>query len=747
MSPQSAENDRSVYENRELSWLAFNERVLGEADNTNVPLLERLKFAAIFSSNLDEFFMVRTGTLIDRRLCDDGMLDPRTRLRPSEQLRRVYEQAGRLCERRDIFVSRIENALAAEGITRRGYAELGAERSEFADNYYLAEVKPHLTVITSGGDSLPPFIAGKRICAALRLADGTAAFVCPDGDGAFGRIVRLPAEGSFEYLLAEELIAAHAAEMVGQPVTECVTMRLVRSADISLDDAPTEGLPLTDAMKQTINLRDALPAVRMQLGGRVSELFRAELCSLFSLNDEQVYTERSPLDMGYAFALADMLTDRKSLLYPPYTPAPAPKGSMIDKALREDMLFSYPYESFDSFLDLLGEAAESPEVTSVKMTLYRTAKDSRVIDLLCRAAENGREVTVCVELRARFDERHNIACAEKLTAAGCRVIHGMRGYKVHSKLCLITLLREGELVRITQVGTGNYNENTARQYTDLSLITSDTDIGSDAERVFGALERGRLPEGMTSLMVSPNFLRSRIEALIDEEIRAAESGAYAYFGAKLNGLSDVGLINKLTEASKRGVRIELIVRGICCLRPGIAGLTDNIRVMSVVGRFLEHSRIYIFGSGRRQRVYISSADLMTRNTRRRVEAAAPITDPKLRERIVRGFMTELSDTAGAFVKHSDGTYTRALPADGVKVSCQKRFMEEYSPAKEESAPLPAFTLEKPPVPEAPDLPTAEAQSSDEPQTAAELPPAPLTEAPKKLGFFARIARFFRRSRR
>ena len=748
-----------VLDNRELSWLAFNERVLAESDREDTPLLERLRFAAIFASNMEEFFMVRTGVLIGRQQEDDSALDPRTRLSPSGQLSRIYAEVRRLSERGSIYLSRIENGLAENGVKRVGYAGLDEAQKKIADIFFRETLLPALSV--SHTEDSAPFIAGGRLCAVCADDAGGLRFaVCPED---MPRLAALPCAEGTAYILTEDILAARAGEIFGEAADTAV-IAVTRSADIHMDELPLGEMPYADAVRQAVNLREALPAVRLRTAGNISEQLRTALKEHFALGDEQVFAESSPLDMRYVSELADALRSRTELFYSPYVPAQLPAGSVIARVLEGDILLSYPYESFDGFLRLLDEAAEDERVTAIKITLYRTAHGSRVAEALCRAARNGKEVTACVELTARFDERHNISCAEKLTAAGCKVIYGLYGVKVHSKLCLITMREGGELMRITQVGTGNYNETTAAQYTDFSLFTADTDIAADAESVFEALCAGRLPDGAYSLMVSPLGLKDRILALLDEEISAADSGASAYFGAKLNGLSDRDIIAKLIEASQHGVRTDLVIRGICCLRPGVPGFTENIRVVSVVGRFLEHARIYISGSGMRQRVYISSADLMTRNTRRRVEAAAPVRDKALRKRLTEYFAAQLNDTLGAWEKHPDGSYDRVV-SEGTPVGSQQLFMEENgfgtaekseeisvrtAPAEEAPA-AEKLSLEKAAAPAAETLPAAadDTPAAEEDialtdaaeQPSAELPPAPVQ--PRKQGIFARIAAFFK----
>ncbi|MCR5122875.1 MAG: polyphosphate kinase 1 [Ruminococcus sp.] len=674
----------NVLDNRELSWLEFNRRVLEQAARTDVPLLERLRFAAIFENNLDEFFMVRAGTLINRSTDDDTALDPRTRLSPSEQLARIYRTVRQLTAREENILTRLAPELSAAGVRRVKYAELDPAQHAVADVFFDDRVRPALNVLSEAEGA---FVAGGRLCAAGISEGGVLIAVC---SADLPPLTALPCENGFAFILTEDILAARAGEIIGSDDT--AVFALTRSADIDLDDLPLGEMPITDAVRQAVSLRSALPAVRLRVSGG-SERLSALLGERFSLSQTQVFRcpPSVPLGTEYVSFAEEALSSRTELFYPAFSPRPK-IGSVIEEVLDGDVLISCPYEDFSRFTALLDEAADDSRVTAVKITLYRTAKHSRVIEALCRAAANGKEVTVCVELKARFDERHNIECAERLQKAGCRVIFGLYGMKVHSKLCLITLRSEGELIKLTQIGTGNYNETTAAQYTDLMLLTADNDIAADAENVFDSLAGGHLPDGTFSLLVAPLGLKERVLSLIAEETSAAESGAAAYIGLKLNGLTDRDIIAALTKASQAGVRIELIVRGICCLRPGVAGLTDNIRVISVIGRFLEHARIYIFGSGRRQRVYISSADLMTRNTRRRVEAAAPVHDKALKKRVTDYFAAQLADGT-AWEKLPDGSYRRV--SDG-KTGSQELFMAEQEnlPAASAVHETPRTILEK-----------------------------------------------------
>lgn len=734
---------RAVYINRELSQLNFNERVLKEASE-ELPLIERYKFAAIYASNMDEFFMVRAASLINRRLEDDGKTDSRTAMRPGEQLSLIYKEAMRLTEQKDLYTSAVERELAERGVRRLDMSRLSAQQLEQAENYYSYSIKPFLKV-SYHEESEPPFLEGKKPYCALRLKSAvgvrTAIVNCR---GKFDDMVMLKSENDrVDYLLAEDLILANADRLFpNEQISERVIIRAVRSADIHVENLAVEGLDRRGAMKKLVEQREKLPAVRLQLSGEISELFKAELCIMLSISSEQVFIERTPLDMAYVFRLAEYLIGREDMFYNRFTPA-KPLEDIFVRAREQDILLSYPYENFISFVKLLESAAVSEEVLSIKITLYRVAKDSKIVSALCEAAKRGKSVTVCTELRARFDEERNLESAAVLEAAGCKVLYGPRTLKVHSKLCLISYRRDGVLLHITQIGTGNYNENTAVQYTDFSLITADPNIAEDAERVFTRLEHDAAAENSYTLLIAPNVLRSRVIELLDVEIKAAKCGSEAYFGAKLNGLSDKVVMDKLIEASAAGVKIELIVRGICCLRPGISGYTENIRIVSIVGRFLEHSRIYIFGCGERQKVYISSADLMTRNTCRRIEAAAPLNSAEIKQRVTEYFRTQFSD-AKAYELMSNGKYLRRSKNEPC---AQEIFMAQIpqpispdlpeTPPPEEPVPLP---------PDAEENNTEDIITEESTELLTEKPDPIPDQPPKKKGFFARIIDFFRRRR-
>ncbi len=689
----------SVYDNRELSWLKFDERVLEESADGSVPLMERMVFGAIFCKNLDEFFMVRVGSLIDAVLLGDKKRDGKTRMRPSEQLSKIYKRVRRLIEKKDASFADIERELEKLGISRKSYKQLSRKQIDFIEEYYAYEIEPFINAFVIDKRHPFPFLEGKKLYAAVKLTSKSDSAIgiisCTDR---FDRVIYLPSEGGgLEYILVEDVICAMSARHFENfRIEEKTIIRITRSADIIAEEKDGDG-DFRETMSRLISSRKRLCPVRLQLSRSISDIFKNNLAERLGLEEAQLFVEKAPLDVGYVFALGKKTENRSELFFsklsPRRSPSVDPNAPMFEQIEKKDILLSYPYESIDPFIRLLKESAADKDVISIKMTLYRVADNSRIIKALCAAAENGKEVVVCVELRARFDEENNILWSKVLEESGCRIMYGPHTLKVHSKLCLITKKTARGYRSVTQIGTGNYNEKTAAAYTDLCLMTANEMIAKDAAEVFRALSLGEAPETAQTLLVSPNCLQNRILDMIDGEIKAARMGNEAYIGAKMNGLTDKKIIDKLIEASQAGVKIELVIRGISCLVAGVEGMTDNIRIISIVGRFLEHSRIYIFGEGQRQRIYISSADFMTRNTCRRVEVAAPILDEGIKTRVLAYFKMQLSDNVKAREQMSDGTYKR-VKNDMVRVDCQKSFYER------------AYSLE-PPLTENPHSPKKE----------------------------------------
>ena len=651
--------------NRELSWLKFNERVLEEAENKKVPLCERLTFASIYQSNLDEFFRVRVGSLVDQMLLGGKIRDNKTKMTAKEQIEAVLHQVMKLNRRKDAVYDAIMGQLEDYGIRLVDFRKISKKESEYLEKYFLNEIAPVISPTIVGKRQPFPFLKNNEIYAVvvLHTKSGKEKLgIIPCSNTGFKRLVELPTAGT--YMLAEELILHYIPEVFERYNIKAKSLiRVTRNADIDADALYDEDLDYRDFMEKLIKKRKKLAPLRLEIEGDLSGETVKALCGHLDLNSCYVYYAKSPLDLSFAYEIQDLLRKNTQLFFEKRVPQKSPMFSqgqpILDQIRKEDKLLSYPYESIKPFLQMLHEAANDPDVISIKMTLYRMARQSKVVEYLIEAAENGKEVFVLVELKARFDEENNIEWSRLLEDAGCRVIYGLDGYKVHSKLCLITKRSEDRIEYYTQVGTGNYNEKTSRLYTDLSFMTSNVQIGMEAARIFQALAMGQTPDELKHLLAAPNCLQNRVIEMIDGQIELAKSGQPSYIGLKMNSLTDKKIIDKLVEASQAGVKIDMVIRGICCLIPGVQGYTENISVRSIVGRFLEHSRIYIFGVKENARVYIASADFMTRNTLRRVEVAAPIENEKLKKLLLDMFDVMLHDNQKARVELPDTTYAMA----------------------------------------------------------------------------------------
>ena len=670
-----------IYKNRELSWLQFNERVLEEADNPQVPLCERLTFVSIFQTNLDEFFMVRVGSLQDQELLKEKITDNKTGMSPAQQIDAIVEEVQRLIGKRDEIYGRLMGQIEEQGIRIVDFHKIGEEEETLLEVYFDQEIAPLISPTVVGRRQPFPFLRNREIYAAAALETRNKKErigIIPCTNNVFERLIPVPGMSGC-YILSEELILHFISKVFqGYTIKTKSLLRVTRNADIDSDALYDEDLDYREFMAELMKERKKLAPVRLELSRNMDEEIVHTIRKYLELDGTRIFYEKAPLEMSFLFQIHDLLRKRPELFYEKRTPQKSPlfrEGESIIAQVEEgDKLLSYPFESIRPFLKLLSEAAEDEDVVSIKMSLYRVAKQSKVVETLIEAAENGKEGVVLVELRARFDEENNIAWSRRLENAGCQVIYGLDGYKVHSKLCLITRKTQGQIQYITQIGTGNYNENTARLYTDLCLMTADEQIGREASGVFTALAMGETVEKSGLLMVAPKCLQNRVLELLDEEISHAKQGEEAYVGLKLNSLTDKTIMDKLVEASCAGVKIEMIIRGICCLIPGIDGKTENIRVISIVGRFLEHSRIYVFGVGERRKYYISSADFMTRNTVRRVEVAAPVRDPALILRLQEIFDIMLSDNQKARYLGPDGQYRR-VPLEGEPVNAQERLYD------------------------------------------------------------------------
>lgn len=676
-------------QNRELSWLRFDQRVLEEARDKSVPLLERMKFVAIFTSNLDEFFMIRVGSLYDMVQTDEKHRDSRSGMTPQEQLDAIYEAVAPLYKERDKTYTEIKKELSPYGVCGLDFKELEADEKKYVKKYFKEQILPVLSPQIVDSSHPFPHLLNKDIYVTASLNKKEQMLGIVPVPTYVSDILMLPGH-DIRYIRMEKVIMEYLHLVfdqyeVSDPNYICVT----RNADVSPND---EALEVTDdfrkLMQNTLHKRRRMAVVRLETAEKLSAKMQEYFCEKFKITPAQIFRTKMPMKLDYMFSIAGNLPEsmKRSLVYEPFSPqksAHVQEGSMLKQVKKQDILLFYPYESMDPFLKLIKDASADPNVMTIKITIYRLAKKARLVEYLCAAAENGKEVTVLIELRARFDEQNNIDWSERLEEAGCRVIYGFDGYKVHSKICLITYRNRNEIRYITQVGTGNYNEKTAAMYTDLSLMTADPRIGQDAAEFFKNMSIGNLQGSYQYLIVSPVSLKSSILQMMDEEIRKGKDGRIVM---KMNSVTDVDFIRKVSEASRAGVRVDLIVRGICCILPGVPEYTENVRVMSVVGRYLEHPRIFSFGTGKEQKIYIGSADMMTRNTEKRVEVACPVLDEQIRRQINHDLKVMLSDNVKARVMQKDGTYTKRKLKDessGKMIDSQAVFMEEALKAAEE----------------------------------------------------------------
>ena len=674
--------EQGYTQNRELSWLQFNARVLAEAEDENVPLLERFKFLAIFTSNLDEFFMIRVGSLCDMAAVDKGHTDSKSGLTAKEQLHLIYKAVEPLYARRDAAFSDVDSKLSAIGLRRLTMDSLAPDEQKYIKRYFKDIIAPVLSPQIVDSHHPFPHLEGKVLhIAALLSHKKTERLGLLPVPASLPPVVFLP-ETPSRYILTEDILLAYADHVFEMyDVLEKTVLCVTRNADIQVDDETfgVEGGDFRQKMEKLLRQRRRMAVVRVESNRPISNHFKEHFRSRFEVSDAQIFLSRTaPLKLGYAFSLGEHLPEKKRAFlsaapFTPQQPAMLSAGqSLLKAALQRDILLSYPYESMEPFLQMIREAANDPAVLAIRITIYRLASKTKLVEYLCAAAENGKDVTALIELRARFDEQNNIDWSERMEEAGCKIIYGFEDYKVHSKICLITRRERGAVRHITQVGTGNYNEKTAKQYTDVSLITADERIGQDAGAFFNNMALGNLSGHYSRLFVAPTSLKNNILALMDEQIAKGKDG---YILLKFNSLTDIDVIAKLREASCAGVTVEMIVRGICCLLPGVPGHTENITVTSIVGRFLEHSRIYVFGRGDEEKMYISSADLMTRNTERRVEIACPIDDPAVRTRLHDILYAMQHDTVKARVLQPDGTYCKK-PAVQDPICAQDLLMQQ-----------------------------------------------------------------------
>lgn len=682
----------SYTQNRELSWLRFDQRVLEEAQDESVPLLERMKFVSIFTSNLDEFFMIRVGSLYDMASIDNKKLDSKSGMTPKEQLSAIYKAVAPLYKERDKPYAEIKKHLSAFGVSSVDIKELEASEKKYIKKYFKDQILPVLSPQIVDTNHPFPHLLNKEIyvIANLKLDNRTMIGIVPV-PSFISDIVYLPGH-DVRYIRIEKIIMEYLELVFTQyQVADKNYICVTRNADISPDDeAYADNDDFRFIMKETLHKRRKMAVVRLEVAYPLGKDLEKYFCEKFKITEECIFRTKMPMKLDFIFSVIDKVPSsmKRSLTEEVFTPqrsASVADGSVMAQVKKRDILLSYPYESMDPFLQLIKEASVDPNVMTIKITIYRLAKKTRLVEYLCAAAENGKEVTVLIELRARFDEQNNIDWSERMEEAGCRVIYGFEGYKVHSKICLITYRNRNEIKYITQIGTGNYNEKTAKMYTDYSLMTANQAIGEDAALFFKNMAIGNLHGAYQHLIVSPTSLKSKVLMLMDEEI---QKGAQGRIVMKMNSVTDIDFIKKVAEASKAGVKIDLIVRGICCILPKVPGETDNLTVTSIVGRFLEHPRVFVFGSGNDQKVYIGSADMMTRNTEKRVEVACPIYDERIKKYLVRHLQIMLADNVKAREMTVDGTYRRK-PDGEKKVCAQETFMKEALHAKR-----PAYPEEK-----------------------------------------------------
>ena len=666
-------------QNRELSWLKFNQRVLEEAKDSSVPLLERMKFVSIFTSNLDEFFMIRVGSLYDMSLTDNSTIDSRSGMNPKEQLDAIFEAVAPLYKERDKTYSEIKKLLNPYGVCGLSIKELEQQEKKYVKKYFKDQILPILSPQIVDANHPFPHLLNKELYVIASLKqNGTSMIGIVPVPQFVSDILYLPGH-DIRYIRMEKVIMEYLDVVfdkyeVSNKNYICVT----RNADVSPDD---EALEINDdfrlLMQETLHKRRRMAVVRMETAEPLDKELEKYFCDKFKITPAQIYRTKMPMKLDYIFSIMDKVPAslKRSLIDEPFTPQPSrylTDGKVIPQVKKKDILLSYPYESMDPFLRMIKEAAYDPTVLTIRITIYRLAKKARLVEYLCAAAENGKEVTVLIELRARFDEQNNIDWSERLEEAGCRVIYGFEGYKVHSKICLITYRNRNNIEYITQVGTGNYNEKTATMYTDVSLITADKGIGEDAAVFFKNMSIGNLNGSYQHIIVSPTSLKPKVLSLMDEEIKKGTNGRIIM---KMNSVTDVDFIQKVSEASNAGVKVDLIVRGICCILPGVKGYTENLRVTSIVGRYLEHPRIFLFGTGADQKIYIGSADMMTRNTEKRVEVACPVYDETIRKQLTHMLKIMLMDNVKARELKSDGKYYMKEKGTS-KVNSQEYFMRE-----------------------------------------------------------------------
>ena len=765
-------SEESIFINRELSWLDFNRRVLVLGKDKNVPLAEQLKFLAIYGSNLDEFFMVRVGSLQERANLMRGKKEKRenkTNMTAEEQLAAIMPKTAQLQEDCDKYYAKALENLAACGYRKVDFDKLSKEDEHFWKKYFQSELFPILSPQIVDSRHPFPFLRNKEIYLGVLLhekhtSEHTLGIVPISSQMERMHFVRKDNETCFA--LTEELVLHYAALIFGKEnVQEKCLFRVTRNADIDVKEGMMDhDIDYREIMADLLKRRRKLAAVRLQVIPAAPQVAQL-LCSRLELTHKRVFVQKSPLDLSFFYKLtARMESDgHPELFYTPARPMLPPQDyDLAAEVEKHDVLLSYPYQSIRPFIAMLKKAAQDPDVISIKMTLYRMARESQIVQALVEAAENGKEVVALVELRARFDEQNNIDWSKHLEEAGCTVIYGFDDYKVHSKLTLITKKSAHGYSYITQIGTGNYNEKTSELYTDYSFITADLGIGEEASNVFQNLAVQKLTEESEKMLVAPLRFKSVLLDEMDRVINAARLGRPASMILKNNSISDRDIILKLEEASCAGVRIDMIVRGICCVRAGVPGKTENLHIRSLVGRYLEHGRIYSFYDGVNTRIYIASGDFLTRNTECRVEVGVRVEDPVLKEKLDSILRLQLSDNVNAREMQPDGSYQKVKPAPGEPLVNSQMGMydllrddwtaRDKAPALasivETPKPQPVKALEKPAAPaKAAPQPARPAEPEKQPAQPEEAAPAPMpivvTESrPRRTGLLSRLLEHF-----
>lgn len=680
--------DTSYTQNRELSWLRFNDRVLEEAIDENVPLYERLKFIAIYASNLDEFYQVRVGSLYEMASVDTNGFDNKSFMTPNQQLDKIFVATKQLNQKADKIFATVEKQLKTYGIERKKVKSLNQKDKTYVKTYFDNQISPFLSPQIINVRHPFPHLLNKALYVGIILTrKKKKVFGIIPVPSNLPKIVYIPNKSKIRYVMTEDIIATYADKIFdGYEVENTAILSVTRSADISLDDERLDlGEDFLEHAREVLLKRQRLAPVRLEIEGNIDSTMMKYATEQFKITSKQIFIYKSPINKSYIFSLGSKFNEeqKNSLMYPPFEPSHiccVPENvSVMDYVANNDVMLQYPYQSFDIFLKFIKEAVTDEKVFAIKITLYRVGSHrAQLMNYLSMAAKMGKDVTVLMELRARFDEENNINWAEFLQDAGCKVIYGMEGYKVHSKICLVMKQDKTGIKYFTQIGTGNYNASTSSLYTDISLITSNEDIGKDAVEFFQNMGIDNLYGEYNNLLVAPVSLKNTLLDLIKEEIEKAKAGEETSIFLKMNSLTDRQLIDALKEASQAGVKIKMIIRGICCILPGIEGKTDNIEVISVVGRFLEHSRIFCFGTGENMKMYIASADWMTRNTENRVEIAAPIYDQKIKNSIYDTLRIMWKDNLKARILCSDGTYKKPEIKEGDElIDCQNYLRHEY----------------------------------------------------------------------